>query len=1132
MADFDVYSLVGASWFPPPDTLPVAVTNVSDVSSVIAAYCAMKKYNKKGIFIVDNSYDISKISSLFCALFGREPCVFAETEFNFDTVDSASGFGESARISVLEKVQNGDFDVVITTVDAACMPTPQPDFLVTNSITLSVGLSEDITKLCDFLTENGYSMFDMVEGEGSFSKRGDIVDVFVPGYDNPVRIEFFGDEIERISSFDVISQRRIENFDNVKIIGLHGSEKKDLLNTLEQLYDKTGHNDVEKDIEALKSGLKIASDKYIPEIYPKLFTIFDYFENDLVFVCEINNLKSRCEFIDWQFNQNVEHCIRHGMYISNQGKYYLGFEDILEKIGTGSYLFSRLPSSAPVKLSALCEADINEAVVPVFEGEDSISDIKAYTDKGYKCIISVRDFARADTVRSMLVGAKVTVSSDEILEGAVAVIKSNLSVSVAFNDAKLLLVSDSVRKKQKSRSRRKQEGEKIKSFDDIAPGDLVVHHSHGIGVYNGIKQITLNNVTKDYFVISYDKGDTLYVPCPQLDLISKYIGGEASKIKLSRLGSPAWEKAKSKVREESRELARELIELYAKRLNAKGFAFSEDTEWQKEFEGRFEYEETEDQLVCASEIKADMQKPFPMDRLLCGDVGVGKTEVALRAAFKAVSDSKQVAILVPTTILANQHYNTVVERFKGFPVNVEVLSRFRTRTQIQNTVKGLKTGSVDIVIGTHRLLQKDIEFKDLGLLIVDEEQRFGVKHKDKIKEMSIGVDVLTMSATPIPRTLNMAMSGIRDISIIEEAPSDRLPVMTYVLEYNFEIITQAILREMRRNGCVFYLKNDIEALDKIMHRLTIAIPHARIMIVHGQMSASDIEKAWQAVCDHQVDIMLCTTIIETGIDVSFANTLIIEDADRMGLAQLHQIRGRVGRSNRRAYAYLTYRKDKTPSEIASKRLVTIKEFTEFGAGLKIAMRDLEIRGAGSLLGERQHGNMNIVGYDTYMDILKNVILTEQGIEPETKTDCSVDVSINAFVPNDYITSERTRIDIYKRIAAIESKEDFDDCLEELKDRFTAPPVSVVNLMRISLVRNMARKQGITDIKQKGENLVFYFKEIPVNTVKELTSKYRGYLLYTTGEKPYLTLLSKDETLSKIDRMESFLATISEIGVGK
>lgn len=1131
MADFGIFDHIGADWLPPPDNLASAVTNLSDATSVIAAFCAMKKYNKKGIFIVDNSYDVSKISSLFCALFGKDPLIFPETEFNFDTVDSFSNSADNARLSVLDKMQSGDYDVVITTVDALSMPVLAPEGVKSGSFSLKLGDTTDVDELCNILVDSGYSMFDMVEGEGSFSKRGGIVDIFVPGTKAPVRIEFFGDEIERMTYFDVLSQRRTEPCSEIKIIGNSaGLSKKSsapLLSLLEQEYEKTKHPDIRADIEALNNGVKIASDKYIPLVTPKLYSLFDYSPDSLVFVCEYANLKKRCEFIEWQFSQNVEHSINRGMYICREGDYFLNIDLLTPHFSKNTYLFSRLPCSPGVPLSALAEADINESVVPVFDSEESVADIQSFLDRGYKCVITVRSDARLEAVTKILRNLSVSVSVNEVKNGVICVVKSDLSVSAAFNNAKLLLVSDSVVKKRDKRIKKSPDSERIKSFDDITPGDLVVHHAHGIGVYNGIKQITHNNVTKDYLVISYDKGDTLYVPCHQLDLISKYIGGERSSVKLSRLGTSAWEKAKSKVRDESKVLARELIELYAKRLKAEGFAFSPDTEWQKEFEERFEYDETDDQLECTREIKADMEKPYPMDRLLCGDVGVGKTEVALRAAFKAVSDSKQVAVLVPTTILATQHYNTMIERFRGFPVNIAVLSRFKTRAQQQKTVDDLKAGKVDIVIGTHRLLQKDIAFKDLGLLIVDEEQRFGVKHKDKIKEMSLGVDILTMSATPIPRTLNMAMSGIRDISIIEEAPSDRLPVMTYVLEYNYSIIEQAILREMRRNGCVFYLKNDIEALDRISEKLVSTIPHARILTVHGKMSATEIEKAWESVCNHEVDILLCTTIIETGIDVSFANTLIIEDADHMGLAQLHQIRGRVGRSDRRAYAYLTYKKDKVPSEIAAKRLVTIKEFTEFGAGLKIAMRDLEIRGAGSLLGERQHGNMNVVGYDTYMEILKNVILTEQGKAPEPKSECTVDVSVNAFLPASYIPSERTRIDMYKRIAAIRDKNDYNDVMEELTDRFSKPTESVVNLMRISLVRNMARKLHISDIKQKGTNLVFFFTKLDADTVNALHAVYKSQMLFTTGDKPYITLRSSD-IIPKLDRMERFLETLKKI----
>lgn len=1131
MADFDLFSLVGTEWLPTPSSLPVAVSGLSDGASALTAALLLRKYNKKGIFIADNKTDILKISALFCAILGREAVLFPECDFNFDTVDSLSGSGERNRLLALEQIQNGDFDIVITTVDALCMPTPRPANIKNRAIEIKTGDIRDIGELCIFLSENGYSQFDMVEGEGSFSRRGGILDVFVPGEKQPVRIEFFDDEIERMSYFDVISQRRDTECPVLKIIASSGAyENTDtLLNILKTEYENTKSSDILRDIESLENGRKIATDKYIPLVYPEIFTLFDYIDAPLVFVSEIQNIQTRYEFIDWQFDENVKHCIERGIYINKTGKYYLSLDTLKSRIQNNTYLFSQLEPSVSMPLSSLVSADVNEIAVPHFDGADAVSEIESYMSQGYTVIVTVRDTERLDAIKKILIDREMAVSTDKIIQSSVNIVISNIGLPIAFNYSKLVLIPDAVSKKRAVRSRKKNDGERIKSFDDITPGDLVVHHSHGIGVYRGIKQITTNGVTKDYIVIGYDKGDTLYVPCPQLDLISKYIGGDISRTKLSRLGSPAWEKAKNKVREESRELARELIELYARRLNAEGFAFSPDTEWQSEFEQRFEYEETEDQLECVKEIKRDMERPYPMDRLLCGDVGVGKTEVALRAAFKAVMDGKQVAVLVPTTILATQHYNTILNRFKGFPVTVALMSRFKSRAEQIRTVDGLLSGEVDIVVGTHRLLQKDIKFKDLGLLIVDEEQRFGVKHKDKIKELAIGVDVLTMSATPIPRTLNMAMSGIRDISIIEEPPAERLPVMTYVLEYDFNIIEQAILREIRRNGCVFYLKNDIEALESISERIHIAIPSARIAVAHGKMTASEIEKTWLDVCEHRVDILLCTTIIETGIDVAFANTLIIEDADRMGLAQLHQIRGRVGRSSKRAYAYLTYRKDKTPSEVATKRLVTIKEFTEFGAGLKIAMRDLEIRGAGSLLGERQHGNMSAVGYDTYMDILKNVILTEQGKSPEIKPDCTIDISISAYIPENYITSERTRIDIYKKIAAIDSEERLNDVAEELRDRFSLPPLPVKNLMRISYIRNKARKLGISDIKQRADNLVFYFSTAPESDIIEhLIKEYKNNVLFTTGNKPYITVKPIDLSLSVMERMEQFLDILEKI----
>ena len=1121
MAEFDLFGLTDGLGLPPPAALPNALYGLDSRAAALCCWATLKKYNRKGIFVADNSCDLQEISSLFAALFCKKQPLFYDCEFNFDVSDAVAG---ATAATAFEQIRSGDFDVVITTADALCMPLPSP-VGGASTLRLEAGCEADIDQLCDTLIKSGYSMFDMVEGEGSFSRRGDIVDVFAPSHEYPVRIEFFDTEIERMSYFDVMSQRRTDPCPSLKITPINGiafSDNATLLSILEKQYQKKAHGDVARDIEALKNGRSVATDKYIPLIYPKIFTLFDHIEDPLVFVNEFSGIKSRYDFIDWQFAQNTEHALKHGAFIAD-GSFYLSYDELTSHFVKNTYMFSLLAPSASLKLATLGEAGISTSSAPDYAGADSVPELCEYIKQGYTCIITVGDDVRCDGIKKTLMEAGAPVSTDKITKDAVNIVKSSVRINALIDCKKLLLMSDVSGRRALTKRKKRFEGEKIKSFDDIEVGDLVVHISHGIGVYRGIKQMEVSGVTKDYIVIGYDKGDTLYVPAPQLDLIAKYIGGDTEKVKLTRLGTGAWEKAKAKVKKESEVLARELIELYARRLNAQGFAFSPDTDWQNEFEQRFEYEETDDQIQCVREIKQDMEKPYPMDRLLCGDVGVGKTEVALRAAFKAVMDGKQVAILVPTTILAKQHYNTVLERFRGFPVKVSVMSRFKSKAEQARTVESLAKGEVDIIIGTHRIIQKDIKFKDLGLLIIDEEQRFGVRHKEKIKELAVGVDVLTMSATPIPRTLNMAMSGIRDISIIEEVPSDRLPVMTYVLEYDFEKVVSAIQREMRRNGCVFYLKNDIEALDTIAERLSNAIPDARITVAHGKMTASEMEKTWQDVCDHKIDILLCTTIIETGIDVSFANTLIIEDADRMGLAQLHQIRGRVGRSSRRAYAFLTYKQDKNPSEIASKRLTTIKEFTEFGAGLKIAMRDLEIRGAGSLLGERQHGSMSALGYDTYMEILKNVILTEQGLEPIEKSDCTVDIAISAYIPKSYISSERQRIDVYKKIAAISSRESFTDMADELADRFKAPPECVTNLMRISLIRNMARSKYISDIKQRIDNIVFYFSRLEPEAVERAYAVFGSQMMFTPGDRPYITL--RPDATSPIDRMERFLEAL-------
>ena len=678
------------------------------------------------------------------------------------------------------------------------------------------------------------------------------------------------------------------------------------------------------------------------------------------------------------------------------------------------------------------------------------------------------------------------------------------------------------------KSKRDKNSKEISSLSELTPGDYVVHAAHGIGVFEGIHKLEMNGITKDYIKVRYAKNDTLYVPVTQLDMVSKYIGPrEDAAVKLHRLGGTEWQKQKTRVRAAVKDIAKELIQLYAQRMQQKGFAFPPDGEWQRDFEARFEFDETEDQLRCVNEIKDDMEREAPMDRLLCGDVGFGKTEVALRAAFKCVAAGKQCAILVPTTILAWQHYQTILKRMEGFPVDVELLSRFRTPKQQEEILRKVKRGSIDIIVGTHRLVSKDVKFHDLGLVIIDEEQRFGVAQKEKLKQMCSAADVLTLSATPIPRTLNMALSGIRDMSVIEEAPHDRHPVQTYVLEYDSGVIADAIRRELRRGGQVYYLHNDVASITRTAARLQQLVPEARFGIGHGKMNEEELSEVWRQLLDQEIDVLVCTTIIETGVDVPSANTLIIENADRMGLSQLHQLRGRVGRSNRRAYAYLTYTRNKALTEIAQKRLSAIREFTEFGSGFKIAMRDLEIRGAGNILGGEQHGHMETVGYDMYVKLLSEAVSLMKGEEPERPVDqeCLVDVQVQAHIPEEYIDSLPLRLDVYRRIAEVATQEEAMDVTDELIDRFGEPPAAVKGLIDVALLRGTAARLGVTEVRQQGDSLLLYQQKIDMQEVAKLVAALKGRVLLSAGSRPYLSvkLAGKEplEGLSEVLRaMES------------
>ena len=770
-----------------------------------------------------------------------------------------------------------------------------------------------------------------------------------------------------------------------------------------------------------------------------------------------------------------------------------------------------------------------------------VSDLKYYQKMEFGSMVLCGTRRRAELLQQMLqekgVGAFLCIPLTTLPKpGQILLCEGTLPYGMEYPMSKLAVLTEGqMIAKSEPRRKAKKTGatnrQKLNSFTDLVPGDLVVHENYGIGRFMAMEQIKVDGAVKDYVKIAYQGSDTLYVPATQLDLVSKYIGGggEDANVRLNKIGSDAWQKTKAKARKAAKDMAGELIQLYAARKRQPGFAFAADAPWQREFEDNFPYPETDDQLRCIADIKHDMESPTPMDRLLCGDVGFGKTEVALRAVMKCVMDGKQAAILVPTTVLAQQHYQTAVARFRGFPVSIDVLSRFRTTRQQSKTLQDVRSGAVDVIIGTHKLLQKSVEFKNLGLLIVDEEQRFGVSHKERLKEISKGVDVLTLSATPIPRTLNMALSGIRDMSTIEEPPSDRYPVQTFVTEYNPAIIDDAIRREIERGGQVFYLHNRTETIDQCAGALRRRIPGLSVAVAHGQMSEDALGDVMQAMADGEIQVLVCTTIIETGLDIPNANTLIIENADRLGLSQLHQLRGRVGRSTRHAYAYFTYRPDKNLSEVAEKRLAAIRDFAEFGSGFKIAMRDLEIRGAGNLLGAEQSGHMMSVGYDMYLKLLDEAVLEERGEAPK-EPDCTADLNVTANVDKEYVARGEERMDLYRRMAAIRTQEDADDLLDEIVDRYGEPPRGVLNLIDIALLRAQARKVGIKDIRQKGGDVLFVLTNLNFEVVSALCADvtYKTRILFLASAKEPTLQLKLASGVDSLKQCKVFVQKYSEL----
>ena len=1102
---------------------PVSVvgTAASHKTHMIASL--VSELDRRALVVVPDESTAIRFAADLSTLLGEKVLHFPARDYVLLDVDGASGEFEHQRLGVLSALVRKEARVVVASVESACERTLPEEKLRQSILTIDQDELYDADQIVKQLVAMGYQRRDQVEGICQFARRGGILDVFPPDRSEPVRIEFWDDSIDTMSTFQVDTQRRQDAIERVtlpparEVLFDSPEQLVKLLRTkAEEQKGKVGlkvKEHLEKDIERLEGGLSpVSIDRYLPILYQPA-TILDYFEKEaMTFLCEPVSCRENFGNAMAQHHEDVKLLLEDGVLFRGCSVFYDDFTDLCRGLTTHSGVlmdtFTRSLSEVPVKELV----QVTASQLSTWSGEYAIlkDDVEDYMKTGFACVIFAGTPRGAQALVSDLqhdFSAQLVQDVSAIVPGTVSVVEGTLSAGMEYPQLKLAVLSHTRTASGKKKPSKQKKGVNIKNISDLNVGDYVVHVSHGIGIFEGIVKRDIHGVVKDYIKIRYAGSDMLFVPVNQLDLVTRYVGAkEDSIVKLNKLNSAEWAKTRARVKKAVKDMADELIKLYAQRAASKGYAFGQDTDWQNDFERRFPYDETDDQLRCIQEIKDDMEKPVPMDRLLCGDVGFGKTEVAIRAAFKCVMDGKQCAVLVPTTILAWQHYQTFRKRMEGFPIKVDILSRFRTPREQEQVLEELRRGEIDIVVGTHRLVQKDVKFKDLGLCIIDEEQRFGVKHKETFKEMRSNVDVLTLSATPIPRTLNMAMSGIRDMSTIEEAPQDRQPVQTYVMEHDWGILTQAMNKELRRGGQVFYLHNRVETIDRCAATIQHYLPDAVVVVAHGKMSEEQLSKVWKRLIDHEIDILVCTTIIETGVDVSNCNTLIIEDADRLGLSQLYQIRGRVGRSSRRAFAYLTVTKGKALTDVATKRLEAIREFTTFGSGFRIAMRDLEIRGAGNILGAQQHGHMEAVGYEMYLKMLSDAVAIAKGEKPDTQTtECLVDIRIGAHIPEDYIESLSQRIDIYKKIASIENEGDALDITDELIDRFGDPPEAVKGLIDVSLLRNTAAAQGIKEISQRADSLLLYPEVVDMEKASRLASALKGRVMLNAGAKPYLTV---------------------------
>jgi len=1144
--------------------VPVLASGVGEIHKAHITAVVRQETGRPVVLVAADGGEAVRLGRDVEALTGETPLRLTGREMTFYPVSGLSRQAEQARIAALYAMAAGRAPIVIATVDALmqrCMPK---ETLLDCIETVATGTVCNPQILMQGLVRMGYRRCEQVEGPGQFALRGGILDFFSPTDTAPVRAEFWGDEIDSMGYFDPDTQRRTEQITEAVILptaealpALHPGGQAGALESLRRFQERVRESASEEQLTQLKADIALldgggtlpSADRYMGLFYEVFATPIDYLPEDAaVLLSEPGRLTERGKTALTEHKDEIKMALESGALIEQGGRrdaaptgFYRPwpevFADLMERPAVVMEHFSGAGYGRDFTPRTL--VGVLAKQLPSYGGsmEAAEGDILHYVQAGYRTLVLTGDAERAKRLMERLRVAGVPVQLElspavNLPEaGTCTVTLGHLSAGVEYPGTKLAVITEGQILRADTRSRKtRRRGKQLESYTDLSPGDLVVHEHHGIGRFVGIVPMDIDGVKKDYIKIAYHGTDALYVPATQLDLVSKYIGtgGEDRPTKLSRIGGADWTRARAKAKGAAKDLARGLIQLYAERQRQKGHAFAPDTTWQREFEEAFEYTETEDQLACVQEIKRDMMQSTPMDRLLCGDVGYGKTEVALRAVMKCVLEGKQAAILVPTTVLAQQHYITTVRRFSGYPVRIEVLSRFNTPTQTKKITDGVASGGVDIVIGTHKILQKKMKFKDLGLLIVDEEQRFGVSHKERLKEMSKDVDVLTLSATPIPRTLNMALSGIRDMSTIEEPPQNRQPVQTYVMEHDWGVISDAIRRELARGGQVYYLRNRVEGMERTAERIRTLIPGAEIAVAHGRMEEGHLSYAMERMISGEAQVLVCTTIIETGIDIPNVNTLIIENADSLGLSQLHQIRGRVGRSSRSAFAYLTYRPDKVLSEVAAKRLAAIREFVEFNSGFKIALRDLEIRGAGNVLGREQSGHMVSVGYDMYLKLLHEAVLEEKGEIAPARAECAADLVIDANIPADYVTQPEARIDLYRRIAHIRTEEDAADVIDELIDRYGAPPKPVLTLIQVAKLRGEASRAGITEIAQKSGCLQITF--LPERfALERLSAIYtqpglKGRVKILAGDVPAVRLKLSEKPI--IDQATAFVRTYS------